>query len=67
MNEEQFKELMNTLEILSKLVSMSVVQGKPLKEQVQTLYKVGLTPTQIAEILGTTRNNINQYLYRKKN
>ncbi len=66
MNEEQFKELMDKLDLISKLVSLNIVQGKLLKDQVLTLYKVGLTPTQIAEILGTTKNNISQYIYRKK-
>ncbi|MGI0045895.1 MAG: hypothetical protein ACREBB_01720 [Nitrosotalea sp.] len=66
MNDEQFKELINKLEILSKLMGLSLVQGKPLKEQVRILYKAGLTPTQIAAHLGTTKNNISQYIYRKK-
>jgi len=66
MEEKQFEKLMEKLDGLTRLIAYNVVVGKKLKDQVTTLYSLGCTPTQIASYLGTTKDNISQYIYRKK-
>ncbi|MDE1845063.1 MAG: hypothetical protein KGI10_07025 [Thaumarchaeota archaeon] len=66
MNEDQFNELMKKLEILNKLVAFNIISGKKLKEQVTTLYALGIPITDIATIVGKKPTDIGQYIYRKK-
>jgi len=66
MEEKQFEKLMEKLDGLTRLVAYNIVSDKKLKDQVTTLYSLGYTPTQIASFLSTTKDNISQYIYRKK-
>lgn len=66
MNDEQFDQLIKKLDILTKLISVNLIQGKKLSEQVRLLYSAGIPISEVAEILGTKTDNISQYVYRKK-
>jgi hypothetical protein len=63
MDEKQFKQLMNKLDILIKLLVSYVVEGKELKYQVSILSSFGFQPKQIADILGKTPNHIRVILH----
>lgn len=58
MNDKEKNILEEKLETLIKLVSIAICQGRTQKEQIALLNSAGLTPKSIAEILGTTPNNV---------
>ena len=47
------------LDLLSRLVAISLINGKPQREQVRLLSIAGMRPTVIAQLLGTTANTVN--------
>jgi len=57
-SEEQFERLANQNEIMIKLLAAIAIEGKNLNQQVRLLSDVGLTPAQIADILGKSSNLI---------
>jgi len=57
-SEEQFEKLVNQNEVMIKLLAAIAIEGKNLNEQVRLLSDVGLTPSQIADILGKSPNLI---------
>ena len=63
MDERQFEQLLGKIDVAIKLLAMSVVEGKPLKQQVLMLSSFGLQPKQIASILGKTPNHIRVILH----
>ncbi len=63
MDERQFDQLLGKIDVAIKLLAMSVVEGKPLKQQVLMLSSFGLQPKQIASILGKTPNHIRVILH----
>lgn len=66
MDDKQFEQLMQKLDVLTKLLAASIAQGKSVKDQVTILYSTGLTPTEIANILGKKRTDLSSYIYSKK-
>ena len=69
MDNSQFKQLNDKLDVITKLLAAGVVSGKNLTEQVEYLTSVGMTPTQIASTLGKPLNTITaviSYLKRKR-
>jgi CRP-like cAMP-binding protein len=44
---------------LFKLLAVGIADNKPQKEQIRLLSLGGLQPTEIAQLLGTTRNSVN--------
>lgn len=63
MDEQQFKQLSNKLDIIIKLLALNVVEGKDLKNQVSILSSFGFQPKQIADIVGKTPNHIRVILH----
>ena len=47
------------LELMSRLLAISLVNGKSQREQIRLLSIAGMRPTAIAELLGTTANTVN--------
>lgn len=47
------------IEVLTKLVAISIVQGKKQRDQIRLLSIAGMSPSEIAELLGTTTNTVN--------
>lgn len=66
MDKQQFDQLMDRLNTISKLLALNVTQNKSLKEQVLMLYSAGLQLSEIANIVGKKPTDIGQYIYRKK-
>lgn len=66
MNEAQFNQLINKIDILTKLVAINSLSEKPLKDQVLLLHSLGLPISEIAQILNKKMTDIGQYIYRKK-
>jgi len=51
MDEQQFKQLLNKLDTIIRLLALNVVEGKELKDQVSMLSSFGFQPKQIADVL----------------
>ena len=69
MDNTQFKQLNDRLDIITKLLAAGVVSRKTLTEQVDYLTSVGMTPSQIASTLGKPLNSITgivSYLKKKE-
>ena len=47
-------------------MAISVVDGKPQKEQIELLGKADLAPKDIAALIGTTRNTVSVTLSKMK-
>lgn len=59
MNDEQFKELKNKLDVIIRLLSLNLVKDMNFqKDKIVTLSSFGFEPSQIAELLGTTANTV---------
>ncbi len=54
-NESDLREVSQKLETVIRLLAMDVIKGRDLKDQVRLLDQAGLTPRDIAEVLGKTR------------
>jgi hypothetical protein len=54
--------------LIARLLAMLLVKGMVLGEQADTLVRTGLTPTEIALMLGTTPESVRQqaYVWRKE-
>jgi len=63
MDEKQFSAINSKLDSIIKLLALSAVQGKNLKEQVSLLASLGFQPKQIADMLGKTPNHISVVLH----
>jgi len=64
MEDKQFKELINKLDILIKLNAINIIKDKKYREQVKILSSYGFKPNEIAEILGKTSHEIRNVIYR---
>ncbi len=60
MNNEIAGEIRITdkLDSLLRLVAVAVIQGKNQTEQIRLLSQAGLQPKEIAELVGTSSNNV---------
>lgn len=64
MDEQQFKQLSEKMDIIIKLLALNVVEGKELKNQVSILSSFGFQPKQIADMLGKTPEYMRVILHR---
>lgn len=58
MSEEILKSIDNRLHTITKLLALEVVKGRQFQDQVKLLNEIGMQPTEIADCLGKTPNNI---------
>jgi len=63
MDEQQFKQLSDKMDIIIKLLVLNGVGGKQLRDQVLILSSFGFQPRQIADMLGKTPNHIRVLLH----
>jgi DNA-binding CsgD family transcriptional regulator len=56
---EELKRVNERLDKLIRLMAVSATHGLTTTEKITVLHQAGLTPTDIAEILGTSRNAVN--------
>jgi len=68
MDEKQFSELMQTLNIIVHLQVADLIKGKSLKECIKILYQANIGPAKIGRLLGKTTNHITKEIavMRKK-
>lgn len=68
MSEDLLKSIDSKMTVLSRLLALSVVKGRPLNEQMQILHNAGMSVAEIASTLGRTPNNVRVQLHlmRKK-
>ena len=67
MSEKFEKEVIERLDIMIKLLSQSSLDpNAPQTEAIQRLNKIGLKPSQIAEVLNTTSNYVNVILSKRR-
>jgi hypothetical protein len=66
MNDTQVGELMRKLDIIIKLLTTTMLQGKDLTQQATMLSSIGLETGDIAEILGKDSHLISSTLYQAK-
>jgi len=64
MDEDQFKQLSDKMDIIIKLLALNAVEGKELKNQVSLLSSFGFQPKQIADMLGKSPDHIRVMLHR---
>ena len=67
MNEKQFSEFMEKLDLLVRVLVLYILSDtKTQRECVLKLSSVGLTPTQIADILNAPIGSVTKTLSRKR-
>lgn len=66
MSEEVLRKIDSRLHIMTKLLALDVVKGRPFQEQVKLLYGTGMTPSEIADCLSKTSNNVRVALHYLK-
>ena len=64
MDINQFAILDKKIDVLIGLLTLDITRGKTLQERVELLNSLGLGPTQIAKILGKSKNNIDNALHK---
>lgn len=52
-------EITQRLDCLIKLQAVALCDGKKQRDQIRLLYTAGITPSKIAELIGTTANTVN--------
>ena len=58
MNEEQFSILINKLDFLTKALLVNMIKDLDFKNQVITLYKMGMKESEIKDFLKTNRDKV---------
>ncbi|MCD4739668.1 hypothetical protein K8R43_00595 [archaeon] len=66
MEDKQFKELMRKLEQILRVNALNVGKDRTKTERILMLDKVGFTPKEISEIIGTTSNTVSVTLSQTK-
>jgi outer membrane biosynthesis protein TonB len=61
--DPQLSEISNKLDVLVRLSAINVTKGLKFKQQVEILSDAGFEPRQIADMLGTTANNVRVTLH----
>jgi len=58
MTKDQFEEILKKIDVLTRLLAISLVSEKKQQDQIIILSKIGIQPKEIAEMLGTTPNTV---------
>jgi DNA-directed RNA polymerase specialized sigma24 family protein len=68
MEDKQLKEITQRLDKLARIIALTNTQDLTMTERIHLLNNVGFSPTEIANILGTSANVVNVRLseMRKK-
>ena len=56
--KNSYKELLEELKRITKILILIAIEGKTQREQIKVLDSIGYTPKDIAELLGTTSNTV---------
>ncbi len=68
MTESQYQELSKRLDLLTRIMALSLIIDKKQQDQFILLSKAGFQPKEIAEIVGTTAHTVSVTLsmHRRK-
>ena len=55
---KEFELLASKLDVISKLLALSIINNKPINQQIDVLLKAGLKTSVIADIVGKTENQV---------
>ena len=66
MSEDILKSIDENIKLVVRLLASAQVKGKSLTEQITLLRNAGMSPAEIATMLGKTPNNIRVQLYLMK-
>jgi len=68
MNEDEFRAaLFRKIDLNNRLQALNLVKDKPsLKEKIEALYSLGIGPTEVADMLGTTPGYVSVAISRIK-
>lgn len=68
MDDKQFKEIIERLDKLTRIVALSNTKGLTSTERISLLHQAGFAPREIADMLNTTPNvvSVTLSLMRKK-
>jgi len=67
MNEKQFNTLINKLDMIVRLLTITIVKdAKSQKQKILMLSSHGFRPSEIADLLGTTANTVRVTLSKAK-
>lgn len=66
MSEELLKSIDKKLTVVSRILALNAVKGRPLNEQMELLNNAGMSVSEIATTLGRTTNNVRVQLHLKK-
>lgn len=58
MTNKQFSEILNKLDMLTRLLALNLLEERKQQEQIILLNRVGLQPKEIAEMIDTTPNTV---------
>lgn len=64
--ESQYQELSKKLDLLTRLMALSLIADKQQQDQITLLSKAGFQPKEIAEIIGTTANTVSVVLSKRR-
>jgi DNA-binding CsgD family transcriptional regulator len=52
------RELLQRLDKIARLIAVSIIADRKQRDQIRILWRAGLQPKEIADLLGTTRNTV---------
>ena len=64
MNDDQFQQLTEKIDVLIKLIALNSLGDKDPKEKVRILSGLGLKPIEISRVIDKTQNYVNVTLFR---
>lgn len=64
MNDDQFQQLTEKIDILIKIIAASSLGDKDPKEKIKILSGLGLKPVEISRVIDKTQNYVNVALFR---
>ena len=66
MNDSQFKQILDRLDVLAKLLALNLPGEMSQQDKIKILADMNMQPKVIATILGTTRNTVSVTLNQIK-
>lgn len=63
MTDMRYVEILDKLDVISKLLAAQLIENKEYRDQVYLLNSIGLQPKLIAALTGKTVNNVNVTLH----
>jgi hypothetical protein len=62
MSDPEFVDIAKKLDVIIRLIAISLTSGRKKQDQFSILDRAGFRPREIAEIVGTTPNTVSVFL-----